>query len=145
VVCKMIVSRDISASFDPMRVFSSYRLVHWIALVAIVWASVSPALGAARDKAAARTFTVDFCDVQGHRQVTIPIPDDSHPQSTHEHGAHCLFCRLADAAVALFSIERTPVRQTFSLATVYPSRFDIDRVRQWAWFIASPRAPPLSV
>ncbi len=142
----MTGSRDISASFHSMRVFSCYRFVHWVALVAIVWASVSPALGAIWDQGVAhRTLTVDFCDVQGHRQVAIQISDDPQPQSKHEAGAHCPFCRLTDTAVALFSIERTPIRQTFSLATDYPTRFDTDRVRQWAWSIASPRAPPPSI
>lgn len=126
-----------------MRPFSSFRYLHWIALFAMLWASLWPSLGRAWvDHDTSRTITVDYCDATGHRLIAVELPGQPASHADHESGEHCPFCRMPDAVVTCLSAALPPSKQIFVLARTYEPPFQPQRVYLLAWSLASPRAPP---
>jgi len=128
----------------------------WIALAAILWASLAPsiaqALSLSPDGHHIHRITVDYCASEGDGNtqgaVTLDIPHDSHDaqDSTqadgHADGHHCPLCRNPHADVGILPTNMPVVPAPVGRAITYPPLFFLAAAPLHAWSAAQPRAPP---
>lgn len=77
----------------------------WIALIAILWASLVPSLAHGNHLPnASRQVSVDYCAPEGQSSLTIEVQsDDGAGDHAAHHGDsnHCPFCRNPQADLGL--------------------------------------------
>ncbi|KGD94138.1 hypothetical protein JL37_12630 [Achromobacter sp. RTa] len=121
----------------------------WIALAAILWASLAPslahALGMGHEGGASRRISVEYCAAEGAALVSLDVRGDDHgagQDGAHGDGQHCPFCRnpQADAGIlpAPIPVLPAPAARAFG----YPPLFFLAAHPLHAWSAAQPRAPP---
>lgn len=136
----------------------------WIALAAILWASLAPSLAQALslspDGHHLHRITVDYCasedDGGGKTQgvVTLDVPHDAHDGADHHnapgkpqadaHGDahHCPLCRNPHADVGILPTTMPVVPAPVGRAITYPPLFYAATSSLHVWSAAQPRAPP---
>ena len=117
----------------------------WIALFAILWASLAPSM-AHGDSHAGHSMRVnmDYCTGASASSTSIEMPQDrAHDEQTpsHEDSHHCPLCRNPQANVGILP---TPVIVLPAAAgrMTYPALFYRASHPLYAWSAAQPRAPP---
>ena len=72
----------------------------WIALVAILWASLVPSLthGSHAEGGASRQVTVDYCAPEGKSSLTIDVQGDDTPADHAAHHGDSTHCPSAGPA-----------------------------------------------
>ena len=123
----------------------------WIALLAILWASLAPslahALSLSPDSHNAHRVSVDFCTTEGAAQasLTLDVPgksDDGTQAADHGDGHHCPLCRNPNADVGILPAPVPVVPAPLGRAITYPPFFCGAQHSFPAWRGAPPPAPP---
>ena len=123
----------------------------WIALVAILWASLAPSLANALSLSPAshhaHRISVDFCTSEGAGQasLTLEVPggnDNGTQADSHGDSHHCPLCRNPNADVGILPTPVPVVPAPLGRAITYPPLFFLAAHPLHAWSAAQPRAPP---
>ena len=123
----------------------------WIALVAILWASLAPSLAHALSLAPAghnaHRISVDFCTSEGAGQasLTLEVPgsgNEGAQADDHGDSHHCPLCRNPNADVGILPASIPVVPSPVGRAITYPPLFFLAAHPLHAWSAAQPRAPP---
>lgn len=115
------------------------RLTSWIAVLAVLLASLAPSLSHALAPAAGSTWT-EVCTVEGSKWVQAG-DDGSAPSAAHVLD-HCPYCSLHTPTPGL--PPAAPVVQLpLAAAQAVPRAFLAAPRTLHAWVRAQPRAPPL--
>ncbi|MGE8566938.1 MAG: DUF2946 domain-containing protein [Achromobacter sp.] len=131
----------------------------WIALAAILWASLAPslahALSLSPDGHHFHRISVEYCASEGETSgtLTLEVPhNDSHNDlhdSQHSskaddaHGDHhCPLCRNPQADVSILPAPVPVVPAPVGRAITYPPLFFLAENSLHAWSAVQPRAPP---
>ena len=133
--------------------FASFltRPATWIALAAILWASLAPslahALGLPSDAHGAhRSISVDYCvgGDQAPASLTLDVPPAGDGTATDTHGDshHCPLCRNPHADVGILPAPVPVLPAPVGRAVTYPPLFFLAAHPLHAWSAAQPRAPP---
>ncbi len=133
--------------------FAAYltRPAVWIALVAILWASLAPSLANALSLSPAshnaHRISVDFCTSEGAGQasLTLEVPggnDNGTQADSHGDSHHCPLCRNPNADVGILPTPVPVVPAPLGRAITYPPLFFLAAHPLHAWSAAQPRAPP---
>nr|WP_315251617.1 DUF2946 domain-containing protein [uncultured Duganella sp.] len=116
-------------------------LVAWIALLAILFGALAPAVSHAMSAKGSPPQWLELCGVNGIKRVQLP--DDGGPRQTDlmQHMEKCPYCAAHATPLAL-----TPP-EAFSFAVVgghdlYPSLFHQAPTPLFSWAAAQPRGPP---
>ncbi|WP_025135651.1 DUF2946 domain-containing protein [Achromobacter sp. DH1f] len=118
----------------------------WIALVAILWASLVPSLahGSHAEGGTSRQVTVDYCAPDGKSSLTIDVQGDDTPAdhaAHHGDSTHCPFCRNPQADIGILPAPLLVLRAPPGRVS-YPALFYRASHPLYAWSAAQPRAPP---
>jgi len=120
------------------------KLLAAIAVLAIAFAALSPALAAATGKVSP-VMWVELCSAQGLTRVAL---DAGGPSSGDDHATrlseHCPFCHLEHAQLALPPAAAPDLPRLIGHADL-PARFYTAPRPPFAWAATRSRAPPLSV
>lgn len=133
--------------------FASFltRPTLWIALAAILWASLAPSLAHALSLSPGGHHTlrvsVDYCVSEGDTQsgLTLEVPRDGGDGSqadAHGDGHHCPLCRNQQASVGILPAPVPVLPAPIGRAITYPPLFFLAANPLHAWSAAQPRAPP---
>ncbi|MDT4856058.1 hypothetical protein FQZ97_904340 [compost metagenome] len=123
----------------------------WIALVAILWASLAPSLAHALSLSPAghnaQRISVDFCTSEGAGQasLTLEVPgggNEGTQADDHGDSHHCPLCRNPNADVGILPAPVPIVPSPIGRAITYPPLFFLAAHPLHAWSAAQPRAPP---
>ena len=118
----------------------------WIALIAILWASLVPSLAHGNPLPnASRQVTVDYCAPDGRSSLTIEVQsDDAAGDHAAHHGDsnHCPFCRNPQGDLGMPPTSLTVLPAPASGGVTYPVLFYRASHPLHAWHAAQPRAPP---
>lgn len=143
----------------------------WIALAAILWASLAPSLAQALSLSPAShdayriLVSVDVCegsegvaaqdaarnkmlDLQldipqaGHDGPAGDIAGDGHGAAGHGDGHHCPLCRNPHADVGMLPTTELVVPAPVGRAITYPPLYFLAASPLHAWSAVQPRAPP---
>ncbi len=123
----------------------------WIALIAILWASLAPSLAHALSLSPgghnAHRISVDFCTSEGagRASLTLEVPgsgDDGSQADSHGDSHHCPLCRNPHADVGILPAPVPVVPAPVGRAITYPPLFFLAAHSLHAWSAAQPRAPP---
>ncbi|WYX35275.1 DUF2946 domain-containing protein [Achromobacter xylosoxidans] len=99
----------------------------WIALIAILWASLVPSLAHGNHLPnASRQVSVDYCAPEGQSSLTIEVQsDDGAGDHAAHHGDsnHCPFCRNPQADLGLPPAPLTVLPAPASGGVTYPALF----------------------
>jgi hypothetical protein len=121
------------------------RVVSWIALLAILMASLAPALSHAMGSAPAATWT-EICTSSGSVLVAVAHEDAGTPASRLPGDAHalehCPYCSLHVDAFAMPPALPT-VHEPLLLGDIVPAALPHAEAGTSAWPGAQPRAPPV--
>ncbi|MGY6272526.1 DUF2946 family protein [Achromobacter denitrificans] len=125
------------------------RPAAWIALAAILWASLAPslahALGMDGPGRAGHRISVDYCAPEGAPSVSLDVSAGDHGagrDGAHGDGQHCPFCRNAQADAAILPAPVPVLPAPAARAASYPPLFFLAAHPLHAWSAAQPRAPP---
>lgn len=121
----------------------------WIALAAILWASLAPSLAHALSLNPRgdhiQRISVDYCAAEGESTLTLDVrqddPGDGHAD-THEDGHHCPLCRNPQSGVGILPASVPVLPAPVARAIGYPPLFFSASQPLHAWSAAQPRAPP---
>ncbi|CAB3654884.1 hypothetical protein CEY09_17100 [Achromobacter marplatensis] len=133
--------------------FASFltRPTLWIALAAILWASLAPSLAHALSLSPgghhAHRISVDYCASEGEAPstLTLEVPHDGSGDTqadAHGDGHHCPLCRNPQADVGILPAPVPVVPAPVGRAITYPPLFFLAANPLHAWSAAQPRAPP---
>ena len=124
-----------------MRVFRTHRrLPTWIAALAILLASLAPALSHAFASASGSDW-VEICTAQGAKWVKMGEDGaDRVPGSAHSLD-HCPFCSLHAPTLGLPPVTNLAL-QPLRLSEEVPPAFLFAPHTLHVWVSAQPRAPP---
>ncbi|WP_039883537.1 DUF2946 family protein [Achromobacter piechaudii] len=129
----------------------------WIALAAILWASLAPslahALSLSPDGHHIHRISVDYCAGDGSTgdgSLTLDVvhdgPHDASPGSragdAHGDNHHCPLCRNPHADVGILPAPVPVVPVPVGRAITYPPLFFLAANSLHAWSAVQPRAPP---
>lgn len=116
-------------------------LVVWIALLAVLFSALAPAVSHAMSAKGSPPQWLELCGVNGIKR--IQLPDDGTPKQTDlmQHMEKCPYCAAHASPQAL-----TPPL-AFSFAVVgghdlYPALFHQAPTPLFSWAAAKPRGPP---
>ncbi|KAG0771830.1 hypothetical protein G6F22_016165 [Rhizopus arrhizus] len=133
--------------------FASFltRPTLWIALAAILWASLAPSLAHALSLSPgghhAHRISVDYCASEGEAPSTLTLEvqhdgSDDTQADAHGDGHHCPLCRNPQADVGILPAPVPVVPAPVGRAITYPPLFFLAANPLHAWSAAQPRAPP---
>ena len=118
----------------------------WIALIAILWASVVPSLAHGAPQAgASRQVTLDYCAPEGRSSLTIEVQGDDAAgdhAAHHGDGTHCPFCRNPQAGPGILPAPLLVLPAPAAGGGTYPALFHRAAHPLHAWRAPQPRAPP---
>ena len=125
-----------------MRAFRvPVRLTGWIAVLAILLASLAPSLGHALASGTGSNW-VEICSAQGSKWISAGEDGADHAPAAAHVLDHCPYCSLHAVSLGLppvASLTHLPLR----LAHAVPLAFLAAPRTLHAWVSAQPRAPPL--
>lgn len=117
------------------------RLTSWIAALAILVASLAPALSHAMASATG-THWVEVCTTQGAKWVQAGEDGSEHSTAPAHVLEHCPYCSLHAPTLGLPSVTQL-VHLPGRLTHAVPPAFLSAPRTLYAWVTAQPRAPPL--
>ncbi len=127
---------------DPMRALRTHRrLTSWIAALAILLASLAPALSHALASATGSNW-VEICTTQGSKWIQAGEDGSERAPASGHALEHCPYCSLHAPALGL--PPTTDLAQPLpGLCHEVPLAFLSAQRTLHAWVSALPRAPPL--
>lgn len=132
--------------FSPFRRRFGGRLTVWIAMLAILFSALAPAVSHAIEASHGSANWVEICTVAGTKMVQLGNGDQPKPTSDalSHHLKNCPYCAAHAGGPALPPV--APV--TFAILgghDVFPALFYTAPSVQFAWSAAAPRGPPALV
>lgn len=117
------------------------QLLAVIAILALTFAALSPAIAAASGKATPAMW-VELCSAQGVKRIAIDTSGPSAPGDHAERLAeHCPFCHIEHTTTGLPPAASPVVPRVIGHAHV-PARFYTAPRPQFSWAPTRSRAPP---
>jgi hypothetical protein len=117
------------------------RLTQWIAILAVLLASLAPTLGHALGNASGGSW-VEVCTSQGSRWIQAAEDGSQHAPASAHLLEHCPYCSLHSPTFGLPPAPVTPLMAS-GVSHVVPLAFLAAPRTLHAWSSAQPRAPPL--
>ncbi|MNK16060.1 hypothetical protein D3C87_342210 [compost metagenome] len=121
----------------------------WLALAAILWASLAPSLAQALSLNPQgdhlQRISVDYCASAGESTLTLDVRQDDRGgghAGSHEDGHHCPLCRNPQTGVGILPASVPVLPAPAARAIGYPPLFFSAGQPLHAWSAAQPRAPP---
>lgn len=121
----------------------------WIALAAVLWASLAPslahALGMAHEGGTSQRISVEYCAAEGAARVSLDVRGDDHGagrDGAHGDGQHCPFCRNPQAGAGILPAPVPVLPVPPARSASYPPLFFSAAQSLHAWSAARPRGPP---
>ena len=114
----------------------------WIAMLAILFSALAPAVSHALAAASASIDTAEICTTNGYKLVKRIASDSSKAPASTKHGMeHCPFCTTHGGSDVLAATPPVLVAPN-GARDAYPSLFYTAPHSQHAWSTANPRGPP---
>ncbi len=121
---------------------AKHRVLHvWIALLAILFGALAPAVSHALAAADRHAGQVELCTATGVQLVEVPAPDSKQTLPPMHDMGHCACCTSHHALHALPS-SSAAIAVTGGRA-IHPALFHAAPRLLHAWSPAAPRGPPL--
>ncbi|WMD20457.1 DUF2946 domain-containing protein [Achromobacter seleniivolatilans] len=121
----------------------------WIAIAAILWASLAPSLAHALSLSPhggthGQRISVDYCAAEGESTITLDVQSGTGNSQADTHGDdhHCPLCRNPQADVGILPAPVPVLPAPVGRAITYPPLFYAASNSLHAWSAAQPRAPP---
>lgn len=129
----------------PMFSMTKRRVLHvWIALLAILFGALAPAVSHALAVADHHADKVELCTATGVQLVEVPAADAGKKPLPPMHDmGHCTCCTSHHTVHALPASSAAAIALTGG-RTIYPPLFYAAPRRLHAWSAAAPRGPPLT-
>jgi hypothetical protein len=116
----------------------------WIAMLAILFSALAPAISHALNASGGAADTMEICTVNGYKLVKVADTDGGKAPASAKHAMeHCAFCTTHGGTHALTAAPSATVAPDAG-RDVYPPLFYTAPRSLHAWSTANPRAPPLS-
>jgi hypothetical protein len=121
----------------------------WIALAAILWASLAPslahALGLGHEGGTGQRIRIEYCAAEGPASVSLDVGSDDHgagQDGAHGDGQHCPFCRNPQAGAGILPAPVPVLPAPAARGVSYPPLFFVAAHPLHVWSAARPRGPP---
>jgi hypothetical protein len=114
----------------------------WIALMAVLFSALAPAVSHALTASGGAADTLEICTVNGYKLVKLAgANSDKAPDATRHAMEHCAFCTIHGDPHGLPATPSTVVPLDTG-HDLYPPLFYSAPRTAHAWSTANPRAPP---